>query len=328
MRDLIVPEHMPVAVQAITRQLAGEAVPPYPLDIITKDGRRISVEVHSRLLYAGGKPVAVQGIARDITDRKRAEEAVAERVRLAALAAAVGTALTRSGSLPEILHQCAAAIVEHLDAAFARIWTLNEREQVLELQASAGLYTRLDGSHSRIPFGKLKIGLIAQERRPHVTNSVVGDPLIGDQEWAKREGMVAFAGYPLIVEGQLLGVVAFFARHPLSHDSLTAVASVADSIALGIHHKMTEIDLRGAKEAAEAANRAKSEFVANMSHEIRTPMNGIIGMTELALQTELTAEQREYLQMAAASGDALHDGDQRRARLLQDGSRQARSRCR
>jgi PAS domain S-box-containing protein len=180
----------------------------------------------------------------DVTERKHAEEVAVERTRLAELGAGVGVALTREPDLRRALQLCTEALVRHLDTAFARIWTLDPGGTVLELQASAGLYTRLDGTHARVPVGAKKIGLIAAERRPHLTNAVLGDPRVSEQEWARREGMVAFAGYPLLVQGDLVGVVALFARHPLSQFVLQALESVADIIAVGIRRNQAENALR------------------------------------------------------------------------------------
>jgi len=167
------------------------------------------------------------------------------RARHAALAVDVGVALTGNEAVRDSLQYCAEAMVRHLDAAFARIWVVEDDANVLELQASAGLYTHLDGAHSRLAVGKSKVGTIAAEQRPYLTNAVIGDSNV-DQDWARREGMVAFAGYPLVVEDRLVGVMAMFARVPLSEAALAALGSVAHEIALGIERKRAGAALRAA----------------------------------------------------------------------------------
>src|SRR5436305_11477799 len=137
------------------------------------------------------------------------------------------------------------------------------------------MYTHIDGAHGRVPVRTLKIGLIASERRPHLTNSVIGDPRVGDQEWARHERMVAFAGYPLLAGERLFGVMAMFARQPVSAAALEALGAVAKSVALGIETRKRAVALREALRWAKESDRLKTAFLANMSHEIRTPLNVI-----------------------------------------------------
>jgi PAS domain S-box-containing protein len=201
-------------------------------------------------------------------ERRREEIASAENARLATLSAQIASALIRGDSLAKTLECCCQAMIDNLDGALSRIWTIDDREQnVLRLQASAGMYTHIDGPHSRVPVGALKIGLIAQERRPHLTNSVVGDPRVGDQEWARREGMVAFAGYPLIFEDRLVGVMGMFARHPLSRSALQAMATVANGIALSIERVRSESDLRASEEFVRLVLDSTGEGIYGINNE-------------------------------------------------------------
>ncbi|MDP9152093.1 MAG: ATP-binding protein [Myxococcota bacterium] len=222
--------------------------------------------------------------------KERAEAAAAElqmALRRAKLSAEVAGALTGSDPVVDQLRVCVEAMVRHLDAALARIWTINAAGDTLELQASAGRYTHTDGAHGRVPVGALKIGLIAKERQPHLTNELKNDPRVSDKGWVEREGLAGFAGYPLLVQDRAVGVVAMFSRVPLTKDALDALASVADIIALSIERRRAD--------AARADTEARNASILDAA------MDCIIAIDSSGLVFDLNPAAERQLQRTRES---------------------------
>ncbi|WP_295386257.1 response regulator [uncultured Thiodictyon sp.] len=112
---------------------------------------------------------------------------------------------------------------------------------------------------------------------------------------------------PLVQGARVLGVLVLYLSpgHPRSERELQFLGRVADVLSSGLARRQAAAELRVARDAAEAASRAKSEFLASMSHEIRTPMNGVLGMAELLADMPLGEEQREFVETICKSGQAL-----------------------
>jgi two-component system sensor histidine kinase/response regulator len=206
------------------------------------------------VLNAAGDVVQVVGTAIDVTQRKRAEEALR-----------LSNAYNRS----------------LIEASLDPLVTIGPDGTITDVNAATESAT-----------GRSRGELVGTDFCDYFTEPAAAR---AGYEWAFREGTVQ--DYPLELRHRDGRVMSVLYNASVYRDESGHV--------IGVFAAARDITERLAKEAAEAANRAKDEFMANVSHEIRTPMNAILGMTDLVLDTELTDDQRQCLKTVKSAADSL-----------------------
>ncbi len=274
--DRIHPDDRPTAESALAASVAtGEPVDT-EFRLSHRDG---SLRwVRSRMRLTERTPdgwVVFDGVAMDITAQKEAERA----------------ARSTEHKLKEITDAIPGVVVRSVavgDGLPEPVFVSRGFETITEIPAE---------EIKRNP--NLRFGLLVQEDIPRIREALRG---------AIQHLIPANVEYRIRTpSGKLKWVHIRSVPHRATEaDGLPVGAIVLDGIVTDVtDRKRIEVELQQAKEAAEAASRAKSEFLANVSHEIRTPMNAILGMTELALDTPLNSEQHEYLTIVKASAESL-----------------------
>jgi transcriptional regulator with GAF, ATPase, and Fis domain len=222
--------------------------------------------------------------------------------------------MASSLDLQQVLTTITQGLVDELDGAFARIWLLGhgdlcadcykaadctDRNRCLHLEASAGLYTNLNGEYRRIPLGALKIGKIAQGVGSMYTNDIFGDDRLPNKQWMKDNGLCSFAGYPLKFRWELLGVIAMFGRRPLSEEEFERLAVFANQAAIAIKNAQLFTEVAQLKNRLEAENLYLREEIKSQHN-----FEEIIGESQ-----RIMAVLRQIEQVAPTDSTVLIRGD-------------------